>query len=171
MRRGRGRRPTRRNPKKAQLPGADLRLKEIRKDGKPMKVKYLMRALGLAFVVLVGAIGSAGAADEWFVLSEQTIKSTDPSVKITAEDGKWIKEDVKDVKLSVEGADVDISKVVLHWNNRPDETVWNVGTLKSGGQTAAKSAPGHEGTLGSVTINYKIVGDATTAKVKVWGYD
>jgi hypothetical protein len=35
----------------------------------------------------------------------------------------------------------------------------------------AKSAPGHEGTLGSVTINYKIVGDAPTAKVKVWGFD
>jgi len=127
-----------------------------------------MRALGLAFVVLVGAIGSARAADEWFVLSEQTIKSTDPSVKITAEDGKWIKEDVKDVKLSVEGADVEISKVVLHWNNRPDETVWNVGTVKAGGQTAAKSAPGHEGTLGSVTVNYKILGDAKTAKIKVW---
>ena len=136
-----------------------------------MKVRCLVKALGLAFVVLVGAIGSARAADEWFVLSEQTIKSTDPSVKITAEDGKWIKEDVKDVKLSVEGADVDIKKVILHWNNRPDETEWSVGTVKAGGQTAAKSAPGHEGTLGSVTINYKILGDKPTAKVKVWGYD
>ena len=105
------------------------------------------------------------------MLSEQTIKATDPSVRITAEDGKWIKEDVKDVKLSVAGADVDISKVILHWNNRKDETVWNVGTVKSGGQTAAKSAPGHEGTLGSVTINYKILGDAPTAKVTIWGYD
>ena len=74
-------------------------------------------------------------------------------------------------ELSVDGADVDIAKVVLHWNNRPDETIWNVGTVKAGGQTAAKSAPGHEGTLGSVTINYKILGGATTAKIKVWGYD
>ena len=56
------------------------------------------------------------------MLCEQTIKATDPSVRITAEEGKWIKEDVKDVKLSVEGADVEISKVVLHWNNRPDDT-------------------------------------------------
>jgi len=135
-----------------------------------MKVRYLV-SLGVASVVLLGAVGTAGAKDEWFVLGEQTIKATDPSVRITAEEGKWKKEDVKDVKLSVEGADVDISKVVLHWNNRPDETEWNVGTVKAGGQTAAKSAPGHEGTLGAVTINYKILGNAPTAKVKVWGYD
>ena len=128
-----------------------------------------MAGLGVVFVLMWTA-GSA-RADEWFLLSEQTLKSSDPSVKMTAEDGKLFKEDVKDVKISVEGADVNISKVVLHWNNRPDETIWNVGTLKSGGQTAPKTAPGHEGTLGSVTINYKILGDATSAKVKVWGYD
>jgi hypothetical protein len=138
-----------------------------------MKSKQLtmVAAFVVAAAVLIGARGSARAADEWFVLSEQTIKSTDPSVRITAEDAKWIKEDVKDVRISVEGADVDISKVVLHWTNSPDETVWNVGTVKAGGQTAAKSAPGHEGTLGAVTVNYKILGGATTAKIKVWGYD
>jgi len=130
-----------------------------------------MGAFGLASIVLMGVVGTATAKDEWFLLTEQTVKDTDPSVRITAEEAKWIKEDVKDVKLSVEGADVDINKVVLHWKNRPDETVWNIGTVKAGGQTAAKSAPGHEGTLGSVTINYKILGDAPTAKVKVWGYD
>ena len=137
-----------------------------------MKIRSLIVGVGVAAIVfMMGSVGAASAADEWFVLSEQTIKSTDPSVRITAEDGKWIKEDVKDVRISVEGADVDIAKVVLHWNNRPDETVWNVGTVKAGGQTAAKSAPGHEGTLGSVTINYTILGGATTAKLKVWGYD
>ena len=137
-----------------------------------MRIRSLIVGVGVtAIVFMMGTVGTARAADEWFVLSEQTIKSTDPSVRITAEDAKWIKEDVKDVRISVEGADVDIAKVVLHWNNRPDETIWNVGTVKAGGQTAAKSAPGHEGTLGSVTINYKILGGATTAKVKVWGYD
>ena len=137
-----------------------------------MKIRSLIVGVGVAAIVfMMGSVGAASAADEWFVLSEQTIKSTDPSVRITAEDGKWIKEDVKDVRISVEGADVDIAKVVLHWNNRPDETVWNVGTVKAGGQTAAKSAPGHEGTLGSVTINYTVLGGATTAKLKVWGYD
>ena len=130
-----------------------------------------MGVLGLASIVLMGVVGTATAKDEWFLLTEQTIKDTDPSVRITAEEGKWIKEDVKDVKLSVEGADVDISKVVLHWNNRPDETVWNVGTLKSGGQTAAKDAPGRKGRLMSVTVNYKILNDAKTANLKLWGYD
>ena len=133
-----------------------------------MKVRWI---LGLASVVLLGAVGTASAKDEWFVLAEQAIKSTDPSVRITAEEGKWIKEDVKDVRISVEGADVEISKVVLHWNNRPDDTEWMVGTVKAGGQTAAKSAPGREGTLSSVTVNYKILCDAKTAKIKVWGYD
>ena len=55
-----------------------------------------MGALGVASVVLMGTVGTAGAKDEWFVLAEQTIKATDPSAEITAEDGKWIKEDVKD---------------------------------------------------------------------------
>ena len=136
-----------------------------------MKIGCLRVAIGLASIVVLGAVGTAAAKDQWFVLSEQTIKSTDPSVRITAEEGKWIKEDVKDVRLSVEGADVELNKVILHWNNRPDDTEWNVGTVKAGGQTAAKSAPGHEGTLKSVTINYKILGNAPSAKVKVWGYD
>jgi len=130
-----------------------------------------MGAFGLASIVVMGVVGTATAKDEWFVLSEQTVKDTDPSVRITAEEGKWLKEDVKDVRISVEGADVEINKVVLHWKSRPDETIWNVGTVKAGGQTAAKSAPGHEGTLGSVTVNYKILGGAKTAKIKVWGYD
>ncbi len=112
-----------------------------------MRVRWLIGALGLASVVLMGLVSTATAKDEWFVLSEQTIKSTDPSVRITAEGGKWIKEDVKDVKISVEGADVEISKATLHWKSRPDDTIWNVGTVKAGGQTAPKSAPGHEGTL------------------------
>jgi hypothetical protein len=136
-----------------------------------MRVRCVMGVLGLASVVSMGAVGTAGAKDEWFVLTEQTLKSTDPSVRITAEEGKWKKEDVKQVKISAEGADVDISKVVLHWNNRPDDTVWNVGTVKSGGQTAAKDAPGHEATLSAVSVQYKILGDAPTAKLKIWGYD
>src|SRR6185436_10088250 len=139
--------------------------------GERMRVRSVMGALVVASVVLLGAVGTASAKDEWFVLGEQTIKAADPSVRVTAEEGKWIKEDVKDVRLSVEGADVDISKVVLHWKNRPDDTEWMVGTVKAGGQTAAKSAPGHEGTLQSVTVNYKILASAPTAKLKVWGYD
>jgi hypothetical protein len=49
------------------------------------------------------------------------------------------------VRLSVEGADVEMSKVVLHWKSRPDDTGWMVGTVKTGGQTAAISLPDIKG--------------------------
>ena len=136
-----------------------------------MRVRSSMRALALAAVVLVGAIGSARAADQWFVMGEKTIKATDPSTEITAEEGKWKKEDIKKAKISVEGADVEITKVVLHWNNARDDTITNIGVVKWGGFTAEKDAPGHEATLMSVAVQYKILNNAPSATIKVWGYD
>ena len=62
-----------------------------------------------ASAVLLGAVGSARAADQWFVMGEQTLNSADPSAEIKTEGGRW-KKDVKQVKLSVEGADVQITK-------------------------------------------------------------
>ena len=103
------------------------------------KIRTLMASFVVASVALMGAMGSATAADQWFVLGEQTIKATDPSAAIKSEGGRWEK-DVKQVKLSVEGADVQITKLVLHWDNRTDDTLKDVGVLKSGGQTAAKDA-------------------------------
>ena len=135
-----------------------------------IKILTLMALFVVASVVLMGAVGSARAADEWFVLSEQTIKSADPSVEIKSAGGRWDK-DVKQVKFSVEGADVEITKAVLHWDNRPDDTITGIGVLKSGGQTAPKDAPGRKGRLKSVTVQYKILGDAPTATLKVWGFD
>ena len=61
-----------------------------------------------ASAVLLGAVDSA-RADQWFVMGEQTLKSADPSVEIKTQGGRW-KKDVKQVKLSVEGADVQITK-------------------------------------------------------------
>jgi hypothetical protein len=81
--------------------------------------------------------------------------------------GRWQK-DVKQVKLSVEGADVKITSVVLGWDNRKDATLTNLGTLKAGGQTAA---PGRKGRLTSVKVQYEILGDKPTATVKILGYD
>ena len=125
----------------------------------------------VAFVVLmVGAVDSATAADEWFVLGQQTIKSSDPSVAIKSEGGRS-KKDVKQVKISVDGADVQITKLVLQWDNRPDDTLTDVGVVKSGGQTAPANAPGRKGRLKAVTVQYKILGDAPTANLKVWGFD
>ena len=135
-----------------------------------MKAKYLGGGIGLAFVVLLVALGSA-AADQWFVLGEKVVKSMDPSTDIKAEEGKMWKEDIKKTKITVEGADVEITKVVLRWKGRKDDTITNVGVVKSGGATAEKDAPGREATLLSVGVQYKILNNAPTATVKVWGYD
>ena len=42
------------------------------------------------------------------------------------------KEDVKKAKLSIEGADVQITNVVFHWKGGKNETIPNVGVLKAG---------------------------------------
>ena len=53
-----------------------------------MKVGYILRGVGLASVVLLVALGSASAKDQWFVLGEKVVKSMDPSADIKAEEGK-----------------------------------------------------------------------------------
>ena len=135
-----------------------------------MKARYLGGGIGLASVVLLAALGSA-SADQWFVLGEKVIKTMDPSAEIKAEEGKMWKEDIKKTKITVEGADVEITKVVLRWKARKDDTITKVGVVKSGGQTAEKDAPGREATLLSVGVQYKILNNAPTATLKVWGYD
>ena len=126
-----------------------------------MKIKKLTLAASfvVAAVVLIGAVGSVRAADEWFVLSEQTIKSVDQGVEMKSPGGRWEKE-VKQMKISVEGADVEIKKAVLSWDNRRDETITDIGVLKAGGSTTPKDAPGRKARLTAVTVQYKIVGDA-----------
>jgi hypothetical protein len=135
-----------------------------------MKARYLGGGIGLASVVLLAALGTA-SADEWFVLSEKPIKSMDPSTEIKAEAGKFWKEDIKKTKISAEGADVEITKVVLRWKGRKDDTITNVGVVKAGGSTAEKDAPGREATLLSVGVQYKILNSKPAATLKVWGYD
>ena len=77
------------------------------------KHRLLVASVVVAAVVLLGAGGSASAADEWFVLGEQTIKAVDQGVEIKSQGGRFEK-DVKQMKLSVDGADVELKKVVLH---------------------------------------------------------
>jgi len=95
----------------------------------------------------------------------------DPNTEIKAEAGKMWKEDIKKAKISVEGGDVEITKVVLRWKGRKDDTITKVGVVKSGGETAPKDAPGREATLMSVAVEYKILNNKPAATVKVWGYD
>ena len=135
-----------------------------------MKARYLGGGIGLASVVLLAALGSA-SADQWFVLGEKVVKAMDPNAEIKAEEGKMWKEDIKRTKISVEGADVEITKVVLRWKGRKDDTITKVGVVKSGGETAPKDAPGREATLTSVAVQYKILDNKPTATLKVWGYD
>jgi hypothetical protein len=135
-----------------------------------MKVRSLIVCLAVASVALMGT-GATARADDWFVLGEKQIKSADLGTEIKAEKGKVWKEDIKKMKLSVEGADVEFTKVLLNWNNAKDDAMTGVGVVKAGGETAAHDAPTREGTLMSVTIQYKILNGAPTANVKVWGYD
>ena len=134
-----------------------------------MKLRFASGALA-ASLLLLGAVASA-RADDWVVLGEKILRANDPNTTLTAEEGKWKKEDVKKAKISVEGADVQITKVVYHWNLAKDDTVENVGVVKSGGSAAEQDAPGHEATLESVAIQYKILNGALKATLKVWGYD
>jgi len=135
-----------------------------------MKVRILtFTALFVAASVgLMSAAGIASAADEWFVLSQQALNPASPSLEIKSEGGRWEK-DVKQVKFSVEGGDVEVTQAILHWDNRPDDTV-SVGTIKAGGETAPSDAPMRKARLKGVTVQYKVIGDAP-ATLKVWGYD
>ena len=133
-------------------------------------MKSWVASLAVASVVLLSAVGSARAADEWFMLSQQTIKSVDQGVTIKSQGGRWTK-DVKQMRIGVEGADVEITKVVLGWDNRPDDTITDIGVLKAGGKMTPKDAPGRKARLNSVTVEYKIVSNAPTAVLKIEGYD
>ena len=135
-----------------------------------MKIKIHNLApfcVAAASVILIAA--SAIAADQWFVMGQQTLNATDPSAEIKTEGGRF-KKDVKQVRLAVEGADVQMIKVVLGWDNRADDTL-AVGTVKAGGMTAPKDAPGRKGRLKSVKLQYKILGNKPTATVKIMGLD
>ena len=134
-----------------------------------MKVRHVMASLAVVSVVLAGA-GGAARADEWFMLGQQTIKSVDQGVTIKSDGGRW-KKDVKQMRIGVEGADVEITKVVVDWDNRSDDTITGVGVVKAGGKTTPKDAPGRKGRLDSVTVEYRIIGNAPTAVLKIEGYD
>ena len=138
-----------------------------------MKAGYVKGGLRLAsgLVLAVALGGTASAADKWFVLGEKVLNSTDRATVIKAEEGKMWKDDVKKAKLSVEGADVEITNVVFHWRGGKDDSVTNVGVLKAGAQTAEKDAPGRESTLTSVDVQYRILNNKPTATLKVWGFD
>jgi hypothetical protein len=127
--------------------------------------------VGLVTILVSFAALTASAADQWFVLGEKVLNSTDSRTEIKSEEGKMWKDVINKAKISVEGADVEITNVVFHWRGGKDESLTNVGVVKSGGQTAEKDAPGREATLSSVAIHYKILNNQPKATIKVWGFD
>ena len=133
-----------------------------------MNVRSLVAIIGVASVVLMGPV--ARAADEWFMLGEQTIKAVDRGTLIKSQGSRWAK-DVKQMRIGVEGADVEIKKVILSWDNRRDDTITDIGVVKAGGKSVPRDAPGRKARLQAVTVEYKIVGTAPTAMLQIWGYD
>jgi hypothetical protein len=142
---------------------------EIRKDWETMKVRFASGALA-ASLLLLGAVASA-RADDWMVLGQKILRANDPNTTLTAEEGKWKKEDIKKAKIMIEGADVEVTKVIYHWNLAKDVTVENIGVVKAGGSAAESDAPRRESTLESIAIQYKILNGALQANLKVMGYD
>lgn len=133
-------------------------------------MKAKLRILLAAFAVAsAGAMGSAVAAD-WFMLSQGTLKAANPSMEIRSP-GSASDKNIEQVKFSVEGADVEVTSIVLHWNNRKDDTLKDVGVIKAGGETAPSNAPGLKSRLEAVTVKYRILGKKKNATFKVWGYD
>lgn len=122
------------------------------------------------FALLIGTESRVQAADAWFVLGEKTIKSVDQGVEIEVE-GLLLNRRVKKVKISVEQADVEITKVVFHWRMKRDDEVTGLGVVKAGGQITPIDAPGMKANLKSVLVEYKILGDKEMAIMKVWGFD
>jgi hypothetical protein len=122
------------------------------------------------FTFVIGAERKVEAADEWFVLGERTIKAVDQGIEIETEGGAFNRR-VKKIKLSVEQADVEITKLVLHYGMRRDDEITNIGVVKAGGQITPIDAPGLKANLKSASVTYKILGDKETAVIKVWGFD
>ena len=79
------------------------------------------------------------------------------------------KDDIKKAKISVEGADVEITNVVFHWKEGKDKAITNVGVVKSGGQTAGGRSRHDPRSLPSPSI--QILNDKPTTTIEVWGFD
>jgi len=122
------------------------------------------------FALLIGTEHKIQAADEWFLLGERTIKASDQGVEIETEGGLFNRR-VKKIKLSVEQADVEITKLGLHYSMRSDEEITNIGVVKAGGQITPIDAPGLKANFKSASVTYKILGDKETAVIKIWGFD
>ena len=131
-----------------------------------MRIKSLATMIGLVvgFLLFMGAPKAAQAEDQWTVLAEQTLKSADQGAQLKSSGGRR-DQNVKEVKVSVDGADVNIRKLVLHWNNANDKEVTDIGLLKAGGSSLPIEAPGRKAQLTGATVTYEVTGDTAVLKL------
>ena len=134
--------------------------KEKKKISKLLKMSIFVAAA----VFLIGTGDCVQAGDNWSVIGERTIKAVDQGVSIEA-DGRKIKK----AKISVEQADVEITKLVFQYRIRRSDEFANLGVVKAGGQITPIDLPGRKAKLKSVTVEYKILGGKEAAIMKVWG--
>ena len=131
---------------------------------------FWMSVFVALFALLIGVEGKVQAGDEWFTFGERTIKAVDQGVDIEPQGGVANRR-VKKIKIRVEQADVEITKLVLRYTMRRDDEITNIGLVKAGGQTTPIDVPGLKAILKNVSVVYKILGDKETAVIKVLGFD
>jgi hypothetical protein len=139
---------------------------ESGKEKKMIGKLFKMSVFVVATVFLIGTGDCVQAGDKWSVIGERTIKAVDQGVSIEA-DGRKIKK----AKISVEQADVEITKLVFQYRMRRADEFVDLGVVKAGGQITPIDLPGRKAKLKSVTIDYKIIGGQEAAIIKVWGLD
>jgi hypothetical protein len=137
---------------------------EYGKEKKMINKLFKVSVLVVTAVFLIGMGDSVLADDKWSVIGEREIKAVDQGVSIET-DGRKIKK----AKISVEQADVEITKLVFQYRMRRDDEFANLGVVKAGGQITPIDLPGRKAKLKSVTVEYKILGGKEAAVIKVWG--
>lgn len=141
-------------------------ISEEGKEKKMIRKLFRMSVFVVSVALLIGIGGSVHADDKWSVIGEKEIKAVDQGVSIEADGRK-----VKKAKISVEQADVEITKLVFKYRLRRDDEFTNFGVVKAGGQTTPIDLPGRKAKLKSATVEFKIPGGKDTALIKVWGFN
>ena len=159
-----GLRASERRPRIRGPPGAE--------KGTSMQIKQwtVWRLFVVAAVVLIGAVEQRRAADEWFVLGEQMLKSVDRGEEIKSEGDRWDEgRQAGEAERRRRGPGVEEGHPAM--GQSQDDTITDIGVLKAGGSHRAADAPGRKGRLTAVTVQYEIVGRPGRPWSRSRGYD
>ena len=136
-----------------------------------MKIRCLVAILAVVSVVFMGTVGGVGAADEWFVLAEQPLKTLEGIVEIKSQ-GSPLEEGHQgdeDHRRGCRRGDQEGHPALGQSQGRDDHEHRS----PEGGNPGRSEgcAKGRKARLTMVSVQYKLQGGATAATVKVWGYD